>query len=56
MRNTAKQFVSSVKRDGFLIDIKRLSDNSLRVEYVDRNGGEAYVIFQVFKEKETVEV
>lgn len=56
MRNTAKQFVSGVKRDGFLIDIKRLSDNSLRVEYVDRNGGEAYVIFQVFREKEAVAV
>ena len=56
MRDTAKKFVSSVKRDGFLIDIKRLSDNSVRVEYVDRNGGEAYVIFQVFKEQEAAEV
>lgn len=54
MKDTAKKFVSSVKKHGFLIDIKRISDNSVRVEYVDRNGGEAYVIFQVFEEKNAV--
>ena len=51
MTDTARKFVSSVKKHGFLIDIKRLSDNSVRIEYVDRTGGEAYVIFQVFEEK-----
>lgn len=51
MKETAKKFVKDVKKNGFLIDIKRLSDNSVRIEYVDRNGGEAFVIFQVFEDK-----
>ena len=53
MTDTARKFVRDVKKNGYLIDIKRLSDNSVRIEYVDRNGGEAFVIFQVFEEKET---
>ena len=55
MKETARRFVKDVKKSGFLIDIKKLSDNSVRVEYVDRNGGEAYVIFQVFEEKDVKE-
>ena len=51
MTESARSFVKHVKKNGFLIDIKRLSDNSVRIEYVDRTGGEAYVVFQVFEEK-----
>lgn len=53
MTETAKKFVKDVKKSGYLIDIKRLSDNSVKIEYVDRTGGEAYVIFQVSEERES---
>lgn len=48
MADAARAFIRSVKRGGNLIDIKKLSQNSVRVEYVDRSGRDAYVIFQVF--------
>ena len=56
MTESARSFVKHVKKNGFLIDIKRLSDNSVRIEYVDRTGGEAYVVFQVFEEKRKANV
>ena len=48
MADAARDFIRSVKKGGNLIDIKKLSQNSVRIEYVDRSGKDAYVIFQVF--------
>ena len=49
MVDAAREFAALVRRGGHLIDIKRLSRNSVRVEYVSNNGGASFVIFQIFE-------
>lgn len=49
MADAAREFARLVRTGGHLIDIKRLSPNSIRVEYVDNNGSDSFVIFQIFE-------
>ena len=49
MADSAREFAGIVKKGGHLIDIKRLSPNSIRVEYVSNNGDSSFVIFQIFE-------
>ncbi len=49
MADAAREFAGIVRRGGHLIDIKRLSPNSIRVEYVSNSGNSSFVIFQIFE-------
>ena len=48
MLEAAREFEKMVKNHGQLVDIKRLSENSVRIEYVARDAGEGFAIYQVF--------
>lgn len=49
MKTEAKKFAEREKGEGNLININKLSENSVRIDYVDVVGKEAFVIFQVFE-------
>ena len=48
MLEAAREFEKMVKNHGQLVDIKRLSENSVRIEYVARDAGGGFAIYQVF--------
>lgn len=45
----AKEFYENIKKDGNLINLNRISDNSIKIDYVGKNGDQSFCIYQVLK-------